>query len=116
MIQRRHSSREVEWRFLYRAGSECQSEVFGMRGDRRQQHHGVIAGNLKAFAGEVLPGPAVIAVDADQIGEEQIVEAALLHGLRNVDPEVKFVEPMLFCRRRPPQTVNDVRRRVHHER
>ncbi len=76
MIKRRDPAREVERWLLDRAGRERETQMLGLRRQRRQDHQRIVAWNLQPQTRVVLPAAVVVAVETDDVGEEDRVEAA----------------------------------------
>jgi len=94
----------------------ARAEVLGRRGERRDDHHRVVGGNLQAELLVELGAAAEVRVEPDHVGEEGGVEAARLQPLGEVDPKVELVVAELVHLGVAPEAVDDVGRGVHHER
>lgn len=116
VIERRDPPCESERRLLYRTGAERDPEVLRDGRQRRDEHHRIVAGKLHPQPRVQVVPTLVVAIQADQVGEEDGVEAAGIQALGEIHPEVEIVVVDLPAVRVAPETMHDVRRRVHDER
>jgi hypothetical protein len=108
VVERRHAAGERERRLVRRREGRAEVQALRDRGHRRDEQQRVEVGALQSLTQGSLGSAAEHVVGADDVGEEDAVEAAVLENLRQLGPVLDLGEPVPVVLGQRPQAVRDV--------